>query len=677
MQKAYSFWGAERGGDCVFRGGGGKNKKQEHMQGNGGKGGGNKALLASVAEWEDEDTMVVGEEGKGKKKKEEEEEEEEREKERRLKAEKHEEDLRQEILKTEIRYVDDLCKLREIASGITEDILSRDLRKKLFPGTLLTLAKVHEEFLVKLRGAVDQHDTPLIGELFLQLAPFLNFYPPYVNDFELQLTALKEERKVNPALAAYIKSRVDTGDVGSLLITPVQRIPRYLMFMKGLRKHCDDPKLQKAETSIDKIAVLIDRKAKEAEAAHGVTEAVQLIEGLPGNIVSAHRKYLLMVDLYLSNAKKIGKKKWRERTVFLFNDLIIWTKRNPSSGQYVFSSQTVLNNVTVEEGRCLALDATIGGGSAALHAPKNKSAALLGLNVSGSLPTPQTHSSSTSSHGGFLGVFRKSPKPAKDDAVSPRGDGSPDVAPDLVQVEFPDDCVSIGMTISNPQAPQKCYDIAIMDKAKRDLFMATISAAIKEQCTKMANMTTLRDNAQRHRRAVSSESAPSTLTAPGNATSSAGGTSPRGASSPRQVHPPVVGKDEGGFGLVKQPQPQQQPQPNSAASKLRNSELKRRQTAPAGQPAPALGGVPTAVPVIRVETHGNSSSLPVMPTNYPPVGDFVGGGTPSPEPIQQQPWQAASPPPLPYGWDQGWDPVSNRVFYINHLARTTQWEYPH
>jgi hypothetical protein len=68
-----------------------------------------------------------------------------------------------------------------------------------------------------------------------------------------------------------------TNDLASMLVTPVQRIPRYVMMLKDLLKntspqHPDYNNLLRAVKIMTDTTVLVDRKAEDAKNAQKVLE---------------------------------------------------------------------------------------------------------------------------------------------------------------------------------------------------------------------------------------------------------------------------------------------------------------------------------------------------------------------------------------------------------------------
>lgn len=117
-------------------------------------------------------------------------------------------------------------------------VINEELRRKIFPGALETLCTVHLDFLSQLEPRVASwHDSSCLGDVILKIVMFFKLYPVYVSEFEIQMKTLKETKAQNTNFCdflngAFLKMNDSSNDLASLLVTPVQRIPRYLMLVK-------------------------------------------------------------------------------------------------------------------------------------------------------------------------------------------------------------------------------------------------------------------------------------------------------------------------------------------------------------------------------------------------------------------------------------------------------------
>ena len=87
-------------------------------------------------------------------------------------------------------------------------------------------------------------DTQKIGDLFCTFAPFLKMYALYVSNYD-DATALLESYEKIPAVKTWLYDKyhdphINVLSLQSLLILPVQRIPRYCLLLKDLVKHTSE-----------------------------------------------------------------------------------------------------------------------------------------------------------------------------------------------------------------------------------------------------------------------------------------------------------------------------------------------------------------------------------------------------------------------------------------------------
>ncbi|EDO32496.1 predicted protein, partial [Nematostella vectensis] len=73
-----------------------------------------------------------------------------------------------------------------------------------------------------------------VGDAFLAMAPFIKLYSTYANNFEAASRLLQEWEKKSPEFSAFITRQEALEEcqglnIRALLITPVQRVPRYVI----------------------------------------------------------------------------------------------------------------------------------------------------------------------------------------------------------------------------------------------------------------------------------------------------------------------------------------------------------------------------------------------------------------------------------------------------------------
>ncbi len=103
------------------------------------------------------------------------------------------------------------------------------------------------------------NDSTLIGDVFLKLTPFLKLYTEYSNNYDRSIEFVKQATRKSLAFQEYLeqKRQIDQNvdlapPLEALLITPIQRIPRYNLLLKDLIKHTSDthPDYQNLKASL-------------------------------------------------------------------------------------------------------------------------------------------------------------------------------------------------------------------------------------------------------------------------------------------------------------------------------------------------------------------------------------------------------------------------------------------
>lgn len=208
-----------------------------------------------------------------------------------------------ELLHTERSYVSKLYELaNSVAPQWTQNVTgisaeTQRITSCLFPPSLFQILEINKHFLDRLEQLVEYYTTitttttterditgtNAFAKLLLEILP--EFQQPYVeyikasNKFFHILTDLSRDN-VSP----FARQLQQTGEqrLRSWLIEPVQRLPRYVLFIENITKklpadHMAIPKLLRAK---DLIGNILD--AQEADLDHGV-KALRILQALVSN----------------------------------------------------------------------------------------------------------------------------------------------------------------------------------------------------------------------------------------------------------------------------------------------------------------------------------------------------------------------------------------------------------
>ncbi|KAL4225608.1 Rho guanyl-nucleotide exchange factor [Mactra antiquata] len=142
--------------------------------------------------------------------------------------------------------------------------------------------------------------------------------------------------------------------IGALLITPVQRIPRYKMLLEDLLQntkpcHHDYPQLKEAAKQVSDIALHINEHVRQNENFMKMLEIQNSFDSSARKILTPGREFIKEGKL-TKMSRKGGKS--MERMFFLFSDLIIYGKpKLLDSGKHSFTCCCMLplRHCTVEK----------------------------------------------------------------------------------------------------------------------------------------------------------------------------------------------------------------------------------------------------------------------------------------------------------------------------------------
>jgi len=233
----------------------------------------------------------------------------------------------EELIKTEKSYVDQLRML---------DVVYVDALKKLKTitpeqhSTLFSQIKIilnfNTNFLTNLSTAIKQNKS--IGQEMLNFCPYFKIYREYVNNYE-QASILLRKLKDRPDFTEFDeegRARCNNLSISDLIVTPIQRVPRYPMLLKEIIKNTDNNHhdLHLLTTALEKYTALnkdINEGIKEQEKRNKVREIGEklLDGGKPVALVAPARRFIMKGELF-----KVCRGKNKKYMFFLFNDLLIY-----------------------------------------------------------------------------------------------------------------------------------------------------------------------------------------------------------------------------------------------------------------------------------------------------------------------------------------------------------------
>jgi len=195
---------------------------------------------------------------------------------------------------------------------------------------LSDIIQFHKGFLEKLQNRIGKwNDQSIISDLFLENYEFFNQYLDYMLNFGEALLNLSLMRNKYHELEPIIKSFEDYQlkttrlTLESLFVMPVQRVPRYILLLKEMKKYTgkvNPPEEEKIGIVADKIqAILTDLNQKtpkgNLEAVKRLQMILESVEGELYTILDAKSVYVKEGALKLKKFQEPKKQKKETKSI--------------------------------------------------------------------------------------------------------------------------------------------------------------------------------------------------------------------------------------------------------------------------------------------------------------------------------------------------------------------------
>jgi len=256
-----------------------------------------------------------------------------------------------ELLTTEKTYVDQLRTLDIVYVNELEKLktITPEQHNTLFSQIKIIL-NFNTNFLTNLSNAIKKNKS--IGQEMLNFCPYFKIYREYVNNYEQASILLRKlkDRQEFTEFDEEGRRRCNNLSISDLIVTPIQRVPRYPMLLKEIIKNTDDnhPDLDLLTLALEKYTSLnrdINEGIKEQEKRNKVREIGEKVldGGKPISLVAPARRFIMKGELW-----KVCRGKNKKYTFFLFNDTLIYA--DPQGKYFKFHNQLDINQSFSAEG---------------------------------------------------------------------------------------------------------------------------------------------------------------------------------------------------------------------------------------------------------------------------------------------------------------------------------------
>lgn len=175
--------------------------------------------------------------------------------------------------------------------------------------------------------------SPKLPEILAVYTPFLRMYITYVNNYERALADLQNLRESRPNVEAFFSfcERCEGSMLADYMIMPVQRVPRYLMLLKGILDNTAPTEpmytlLHKVVNDIGQVADQINESFRLKEARERVLEVQEHLLDCDITLVAPNRYHIKDGPLLKKfNKTSMRLNKFKRYWFFLFNDMLMYT----------------------------------------------------------------------------------------------------------------------------------------------------------------------------------------------------------------------------------------------------------------------------------------------------------------------------------------------------------------
>ncbi|KAH3762035.1 rho guanine nucleotide exchange factor [Pelomyxa schiedti] len=262
--------------------------------------------------------------------------------------------IAKEVLTTENTYLANLTSIVDLfitpfKAGDAKGLSGEDIFR-LF-SNVAVIKQCHTRMRKSVAECVENwNQASCMGKVFLANVDFIKLYKYYVNNHTTAVDTLAKCKESYPDFKKYMDSLDWTPALGNLnleglLITPVQRVPRYVLLLSDMlgatpKDHPDNAPLREALEVVRELATYINQRKRDAEDQKELEGVSEKIKGYEGDIKINNRRFIKGGMIQINKTKN---------HVWLFNDMFLFTTPEPKKGQYTFKQKLLLTACQLQE----------------------------------------------------------------------------------------------------------------------------------------------------------------------------------------------------------------------------------------------------------------------------------------------------------------------------------------
>lgn len=250
----------------------------------------------------------------------------------------------EEMIASERVYVDDLARLNKYKEMVKFGKFLPQKTIDLIFANLKELLNFQSKFMIDMEAEI-QKDHPDFGSLFTLHEADFKLY----EDFCLNHSAALETLKDNKEILEMNSDLLDgVGDVEGFLIKPVQRVTRYSLFMRDLKKEAvkisDENEMKMTEIALESVKRIANRINERQRTAENERTSVWFFSHFHVKILSPEKTGKLVLHdksmkLKLDNELKVYQ-------IFLFQKKLVMCMEKESFGAFWMKNKIATDSIT-------------------------------------------------------------------------------------------------------------------------------------------------------------------------------------------------------------------------------------------------------------------------------------------------------------------------------------------
>lgn len=246
-----------------------------------------------------------------------------------------------EIIDTEKSYLQSLeCMVLDYLEPVRSSFppLLPEEHINLIFGKIEDIFLINKELYEQLTATSDDKVAKRVGDIFLKTAPYLKLYSEYCKNYPNAIAKLMK-RLEDERFAMFLKKLRGDGsilDLPSLLIMPIQRIPRYKLLLIELLKFSNvaEPDYNDLNVALSKVSEVADHINNAIKERQNLEKLLSIQKKLAGTVppIVIPRRIFIREGSLMKVCRKVSKRRY----FILFNDSVIYCSTIDAVGKYKF-----------------------------------------------------------------------------------------------------------------------------------------------------------------------------------------------------------------------------------------------------------------------------------------------------------------------------------------------------